>query len=69
VIELVFIACLAASPMECRDVHMSFGEAAVTPMACMMNGQVHMAEWAARNPKYRIARFKCEPVRQAKLEI
>jgi hypothetical protein len=48
---------------------LTFGEAQVTPMACMMIGQVHMAEWVAMNPKYRVGRYKCAPVREAKFEI
>ena len=68
-IELVFSACLVASPMQCKEVHMTFGEAQVTPVACMMNGQIHMAEWSLMNPKWRVGRFKCQAVREARFEI
>jgi predicted unusual protein kinase regulating ubiquinone biosynthesis (AarF/ABC1/UbiB family) len=68
-IELIFSACLIASPADCKEVHLTFAEPNVTPMACMFVGQVHMAEWLTTNPKWRPGRYRCAPVREAKIEI
>jgi hypothetical protein len=68
-IELVFSACLIASPATCKDVHLTYMAEAVTPMQCMLYGQPHMAEWVGVNPRWRIKRFRCEPVGQGKVTI
>lgn len=68
-IELVLSACLIAMPATCKDVHLSFVAENVTAMQCMLNGQPHMAQWVEANPKWRITRFRCEPVREAKITI
>ncbi len=68
-IELVFSACLIASPASCKDVHLTYMAETVTPVQCMLYGQPQMAQWANSNPKWRIQRFRCEPVRQGKVTI
>ena len=68
-IELVFSACLAASPMECRDVHLTFAETSVSQVMCALIGQVEMAKWKERNPAFRPGRFKCVAARFAGTEI
>lgn len=68
-IELVFSACLIASPASCKDVHLTYMAETVTPMQCMLYGQPQMAQWANVNPKWRVHRFRCEPVRQVKVTI
>jgi hypothetical protein len=68
-IELVFSACLAAAPQECKDVHLTFAETSVSPVMCALIGQVEMAKWRERNPDFRVGRFKCTPSRFAGIEI
>ncbi len=59
-IELVFIACLAAAPDRCEENTLQF-LAPLSPMACMMGAQPQLAQWSARHPKWRIARWACRP--------
>ena len=68
-IELVFTACLAAAPQECKDVHLTFAEISVSPVMCALIGQVEMAKWTERNPAFRPGRFKCVPAGFAGIEI
>ena len=63
-IELVFTACLLASPEKCESRHLTFAEN-ISPMQCLMGAQPELAKWTAANPKWRIARFKCQTVRSA----
>ena len=57
-IELVFTACLAAAPAECRESSLTFA-GDVTPMACLMNAQGELARWGEAHPKWRIACWRC----------
>lgn len=63
-IELVFTACLIASPDKCEDKHLTFAEN-ISPMACLMGAQPQLARWNEANPKWRIGRWKCRHVRTA----
>lgn len=56
-IELAFIACLAAEPAACEKKSLVFTE--MSPMACMMGAQPTLADWVASHPKWRIARWSC----------
>jgi hypothetical protein len=67
--ELIFSACLIASPANCKEVHLTFAEPQVTPMMCMFGGQVQMAEWLKMNPKWRPGRYRCAPTSEARLDI
>ena len=57
-IVLAFVACLNTSPDQCREVNLVFAEE-ITPMACVMQAQPILAEWATTHPKWRVGRWKC----------
>ena len=61
-IELIFSACLATAPQQCKDVHLTFNEPVPSPVMCALLGQVEMAKWMESHPKFRPGRFKCVPV-------
>ena len=63
-IELVFTACLVASPAKCEERHLTFAEN-MSPMQCLMGAQPQLAMWAAAHPKWSVSRFKCQRVRTA----
>ncbi len=56
-IELVFVACLAITPVECDERKLIYS--GITPLVCMMGAQAQLAEWTTRNPGYRISGWKC----------
>lgn len=59
-IELAFIACLAASPDICQRRSLVYAD--LTPMACMMGAQPELAKWIAAHPQLRIKRWSCRMV-------
>ena len=62
-IELVFIVCLASAPEQCKDVHLTYAEAYVTPMQCAMQGQPQIARWISNNPPiWNVKKWYCGPV-------
>jgi len=63
-IELIFTACLVASPEKCEERHLTFAET-LTPMQCLMGAQPELAKWGEAHPKWRIGRWKCQNVRTA----
>jgi hypothetical protein len=56
-IELIFIACLSTAPQQCEERTLTFAD--VSPMACAMGAQGVLAQWVARRPGWRIARWTC----------
>ena len=59
-IELIFVACLAASPEDCEEKALVYVD--VTPQACMMGAQPQLARWAETHPGWTIGRWKCQYV-------
>jgi hypothetical protein len=58
-IELVVIVCLANSPADCKDIHLTFAED-VTPTQCMMRGQPQIAKWIVEHgPAWTVKRWYC----------
>lgn len=57
-IELVFMACLSATPQICEERAMPIAEVA-NPAACLVSAQPRLAEWVEGHPKWRITRWKC----------
>jgi len=59
-IELVFIACLAAQPATCEERALTFVD---TPgvMDCLFTAQPRLARWSESHPDWRIARWRCGP--------
>ncbi len=60
-IELLFVACLSTQPASCQDRSMLFSEE-VGLMVCTMGAPAQLARWAERNPRQRIARWRCRAV-------
>ena len=62
-IELVFIACLAANPANCEERALTFVD---TPHlhGCLMSAQPQLARWADTHPEWRIARWRCRTAGQ-----
>jgi len=63
-IELVFTACLVATPETCEDRHLTFAES-LSPMQCLMGAQPELAKWSEAHPKWEIGKWKCRAVRTA----
>lgn len=56
-IELLFVACLQTSPLECQERSIIYTD--ISPDACLSNAPPELAKWAADHPKWMIARWKC----------
>lgn len=57
-IQLVFIACLAASPDQCEKrtvTHLPD----IGVMGCMTTAQAQLAQWSEQHPKHRVVRWSC----------
>ncbi len=59
-LELVVSVCLVAEPDRCKDVSLVFDADSVTPMQCMMGGQVEAAKWIDEHPKWQLKRWACQ---------
>ena len=59
-IELLFVACLATAPDNCRDRSLVFQD--VTQMQCLMGAQPELAKWVAQHPNQQIKSWRCKPV-------
>ena len=66
-IELLFVACLATSPEDCREHSLLYTD--VTPMACMMGAQPELAKWAETHPRWTVGRWKCKYVNTAQKDV
>lgn len=58
-IELVVAVCLIDDPSHCRDVRLTYMADRVTPMECMMFGQIEAAKWLEGHPKWQLRRWSC----------
>jgi hypothetical protein len=65
-VELLFVACLATAPEECRERSLLFSD--ITPMVCMMGAQPELAKWASTHPKFDIKSWKCRSVSFAEMD-
>lgn len=59
-IELVFLACLSATPGACQEQSLLYTD--VSPMTCVLGAQPELAKWVESHPKYTVARWRCQPV-------
>lgn len=57
-VELIVLTCLASAPQTCREQHFSFAEGSSLG-ECMMRAQPWLAEWASRNVRWTVVRWKC----------
>jgi len=62
-IELIFIACLTASPSACEKRSVAYY--ADNPMVCAFEAQPYLARWIDTHPDWRIARWSCKRGRAA----
>jgi hypothetical protein len=58
-LELVVSVCLFADPAKCKDVRLNFAEENVTPMQCVMNGQIEIAKWVDVHPDWQVKKWGC----------
>ena len=65
-IELLFVACLATSPEDCRERSLVFTD--ITPMTCMMGAQPELAKWVHAHPNFVIQSWKCRQVSFAEMD-
>jgi hypothetical protein len=66
-IELLFLACLSASPASCEERSLLYTD--VTPMTCMLGAQPELARWAESNPRWIVGRWKCRYVNIAEQDV
>lgn len=59
-IELLFVACLATAPDECRERSLVFTD--ISPMQCLMGAQPELAKWSATHPNLQIKSWRCRTV-------
>lgn len=59
-IELLFVACLADAPDQCRERSLVFVD--VTPMQCVVGAQPELARWVETHPNLRIRSWRCQYV-------
>ncbi|MCV3274046.1 hypothetical protein [Roseobacter sinensis] len=59
-IELLFVACLATAPDECRERSLVFTD--ISPMQCLMGAQPELAKWSASHPNFDIKSWRCRTV-------
>lgn len=59
-IELLFVACLSASPTTCESKAMQFTD--ISAMTCLMGAQPVLAKWAQEHPAWQVERWSCQAV-------
>lgn len=58
IVTLTFVACLIASPTDCKTVHPLLTEP-LNPLSCQIAGMVEGAKWAQENREYSVTRIRC----------
>lgn len=59
--EVVALVCTLMSPLQCKDIKLSFTTEAVTPFQCMMYGQTELAKWKNEHPGWYVVHgYKCQ---------
>ncbi len=66
-IELIFIACLSTAPGQCRERSLLYAD--ISARVCVMRAQPELARWAEAHPRWRVARWRCAPVRPGGRDI
>ena len=62
--EIVFIACLIASPEACEERSLAY-VGRFNPFACMVVSPQYLAAWAEEHPAYRVASWRCRDQKEA----
>jgi hypothetical protein len=60
-VDLVIAVCLAQTGADCHDEHLLF-ESHGSLKRCMFEAMPAIADWAGRNPAWRVVSFHCEAV-------
>jgi len=55
---LILVVCLSATPDVCKEERPPVE--AMSPMGCMIRGQVIAAEWVEEHPKWQLSGFRCQ---------
>ena len=58
-IELVLLVCLLSDPTQCHQEKPAFEAPNESMHACLFQGQIVAAQWAAAHPKYVVRRWTC----------
>lgn len=59
-IELIFVACLAATPNECEERALVFVD--VSTRTCVLGAQPQLAKWVNEHPNWKVSAWKCQSV-------
>ena len=59
-IELLFVACLATAPDECRERSLVFTD--ISPMQCLMGAQPELAKWTNAHPNMTVKSWRCRTI-------
>ncbi|WP_417729322.1 hypothetical protein [Roseovarius sp.] len=59
-IELLFVACLAREPEICEERAFQYTDR--TARGCMARAIPELSKWAQTHPRWRIARWSCQPL-------
>ena len=65
-IEIAAAVCMISSAQHCRDIVLSFEADDVTPVSCMMQGQIELAKWTEGHPNWRISAFHLQTCRKVR---
>ena len=64
-IELILSVCMVGDPNVCKDIHLTYSAANLTPYQCLMRGQPEIAKWNEGNPNWQVQKYRCGRVRIA----
>ncbi|MFD1914483.1 hypothetical protein [Halodurantibacterium flavum] len=67
-IELIFVACLATDPSNCRE-HTHMHMPGVTVQSCMMQAQPQLAQWVSEHPSMIVTRWSCASSEARKVRV
>ncbi|WP_108259248.1 hypothetical protein [Mangrovicoccus ximenensis] len=62
-IELLFVACLNATPGVCEERSLLFTD--ISPMTCMMGAQPELAKWTESHGKWHVEKWSCRIMQTA----
>jgi hypothetical protein len=57
--ELVFVACLVATPHACEERSILY-QGKYDPATCAMAAPAYLAAWAAEHPKFIVGAWRCQ---------
>jgi hypothetical protein len=60
-LQFIFLACIAASPQDCREVDGPVFGRPITETVCMLEGPAITGAWLQRNPGWVVREWTCRP--------